>query len=209
MAISATDFSSSDGELILINNMICNNGVGTTSDSQTDALFILDILDCYFSNNTIANNDAGDSSAVIIKADDFDCSLDIWNSIFWDNSIDPSGYQLELLGTVDGELTIEVGYNSFEDDEDGFYLNGYVTESYLESSYNWELEPSFINSTTNDFRIQSSSACKNVGVDPDDTNADPYPKASDAYIPDWDFEGDPRPELSGTYYDIGADEYAP
>ena len=68
MAIRAQSFDENYGKLILINNMICNNGYGTTNDAQADALLIFDVLNSYISNNTIANNDAGNGSAVIIKA---------------------------------------------------------------------------------------------------------------------------------------------
>lgn len=65
---------------------------------------------------------------------------------------------------------------------------------------NIKADPLFVAPASGDFHIQSTSPCRDTGIDPVPTYIGPG-------LVDFDFEGDPRPYGPG--WDIGADEWTP
>jgi hypothetical protein len=200
MAIYASDFlNTQEGILILRNNMIYENGDDSEA-SKSDAIFIIDVSKAFVTNNTIANNNSDNSSAVLVQSEDINCNIDLFNNIVYDNDISSTGYQILFEDISSYYLTIEIAFNSIENQS--YMYSG----TYQEDYYNDDFSPNF-NST---YHLTSSSSCIEHGVDPSNNN---YQYVQDAYITYSDYDGNRRP-LDGDGdnnwdFDLGADEYVP
>lgn len=109
------------------------------------------------------------------------CGLTVTNSIFWGNTAVASGNELFC-----GPYYCNISYSDVEGGQSS--VIGYL---------NWgdgmiDADPIFVDPGANDYRLDSSSPCADMG----DNNA--------PNLPDFDFEGDPR--IGNGIVDIGADE---
>lgn len=206
MAICASDFSSStNGILILRNNFIVNNGDDVNS-SESETVIVYDVKYSYITNNTFAANDSSSRSCIVIEAEHFDCEVDVFNNIIYDNDVATGKYQLHFLGDSTYDLTYQIAYNSIESLSWGY--NAYTTEDWKHNNY--DLDPVFTSSDPY-YHLLSTSDCIDAGISPADSTWSSY--VSDAYISYVDYDGDRRPKDgdgdSNADFDIGADEYVP
>ena len=75
----------------------------------------------------------------------------------------------------------------------------YYTDSYVN---NVDTDPLFVDSAQNDFHLINNSPCIGAGADSAQVSGKLY------YAPVLDFEGNPRPNPTGSHLDIGAFESA-
>jgi len=163
------------GDIILTNNKITDNssdnyaGITVGSDGDTPGTVIL-------TNNTITRNTANSTNGGV-RINMQSNTNNLYNNIIWGNTAS-SNANIYLYGSGTAN-----GYNN----------NYSGTVSWTGSGEsNINVDPQFIDPDNGDFRIRSTSSCKDVG-----NNSAPS-------IPSDDFEGDSRP--LDTIVDIGADE---
>jgi hypothetical protein len=168
-----------EGDIIVINNTI----TGNSASSLYGGLYLAANLGTRtLINNTVTRNSAYHIGGVVIVRDDN--TLNCYNNSIWGNTAsvvaDDIGFLMPGTGTMNG-------YNNNYADMDGSWDNGGET--------NINVDPQFVDPDNGDFRLRSSSLCKDAG-----TNTVPNPPG----LPSTDFEGDAR-IINGTV-DIGADE---
>ena len=184
--VYAYSYSSSGaaGTVTLINNIIAGNSA-TSADGSSGGVFAQSdtssgtTSDVNLTNNTITGNSTngfGGGATFLMVNNTFS----VYNNIIWGNTA-PTGGDIYLEGTGTA-----YGYNN---DYNPTAMYGSWTGG---SDYNINVDPEFIDPDNGDYRLRSSSGCKDVGL-----NTAPE-------IHDYDFEGDTR-IIDGTV-DIGADE---
>jgi predicted outer membrane repeat protein len=164
----------------LVNNVIINNAalvgsgvyISNTDSSQT-----------YVINNTISDNKApsGQGGGLFVSAPSTG-ELHVYNNIIWGNTAFLAS-DIYLSGTFTAN-----GYNNNYDLDPGGMYGSWNTGG----GTNIDVNPDFVDPDNGDYRLRSSSPCKDAGHD-----AAPS-------IPSTDFEGDTR--IIDTHIDIGADE---
>jgi predicted outer membrane repeat protein len=180
-----------DGKSDLINNLFFNN----TAFVNGGAVYMDDSGFGRFINNTIVQNSAGTSGGGLFI---YKPAPEIVNSIFWNNS-SPTGSQIRTFNIV-VDWTPSFRYCNIQ----GGLLDiaSYGNEIVYENNLN--INPSFIDASNNNFRLQSNSMLINAGnttvFPPSWTGGD----GQIIYFPNTDLDGNQR--IVSTI-DIGAYEY--
>lgn len=168
------------GEGQITNNQIYNNEAAGSGGGVTASHVV-------FTNNTLIGNTAAVCGGGVCIFDN--CSLNITNSIIWNNEA-PSGPEIKIVSAKWGsELSIRhsavKGGQGQVDVDYGAILywgNGMIED-----------DPLFVDEAGDDLHLTYNSPCRNAG----DNNA---------VIEPIDYEGDPRIAWNGTV-DMGADEF--
>ena len=159
-----------------------SGGAGVSNNAKVD-----------FMNCTFANNSSGSGGGIQLRTGSI---ATVTNSIFWGNYPD----QISLLAVNDTTpCTLYVNYNDIQFGSDSIHVNDTV------SVRNWgigniDVDPSFVDTSTNDFHLLDSSQCIGAGIDSIEIMGVWY------YSPITDIEGNPRPNPSGSMPDMGASE---
>jgi hypothetical protein len=168
---------------VLINNIVANNhsnghGIIHFSNGGGETVFI---------NNTIVNNTCeGDGGAIFTN---YETAKPLFiNTIIYGNK--PAQIRLEVSSGLDFyNCLIEGGKDKFSGESfSGTYQN--IIED----------DPQFADEANFDFHLKAGSPCVGSGVDSVEVNGIWY------HSPKIDFEGNYRPNPSGTSHDIGAYE---
>ena len=120
-------------------------------------------------------------------------SPNLINSILWNDSTEEIEFKDFHLPN-----TITIAYSVIEGGEAGIVTNNNGVVYWLEG--NIDSDPLFINPDDGDFHLQETSPCIGAGIDEIEINGIWY------YAPDFDIEGNPRPNPSGSMPDMGAYE---
>jgi predicted outer membrane repeat protein len=172
------------------NCLFANNqaGAGTSGGAGVSNNAKVDFMNC-----TFANNSSGSGGGIQLRTGSI---ATVTNSIFWGNNPD----QISLLAVNDTTpCTLYVNYNDIPFGSDSIHVNDMV------SVVNWgigniDVDPSFVDTSTNDFHLLDSSQCIGAGIDSMEIMGVWY------YSPITDIEGNPRPNPSGSMPDMGASE---
>ena len=172
---------------IIVNNQVSLYGGGLRCYQSGEAILL---------NNTITLNTAqsGGGVSCIVNSDPI-----FINTILYGNTAD-FGDQIDL-GTADSDpgfyfCNIEGGMESIEGNGAGLEYSGAYEN-------NMDMDPCFIDSESNDFYLSESSSCIEAGIDSIEIGSTWY------YTPSTDFDGNQRPNPSGSDPDIGAFENVP
>ncbi|MDO9576911.1 MAG: YCF48-related protein [Candidatus Cloacimonadales bacterium] len=172
--------------LMISNNLIYDNQVSFRCGGIKcigDSLVIF--------NNTIANNEALLGGGLDIYSSD----IQIINNNIWGNSA-PDGSQvcLEFADTNPNfyNCNIEGGVAAFGGEGAAGFCGDY--ENCIDSN------PFFVDPQNDNFHLQDSSPCIGAGIDEIEIGGSWY------YAPEFDLEGNPRPNPVGSMPDIGTYE---
>jgi len=204
------------------NPIISNDIFANNSAWDGGGIYIGSSSNPFLMNDIIVNNHASDNcggircysnskpsimNSVIVKnqaayGGGIDCRdnanpIVINTIIYWNSA--GTGNQV-LIETIDSDPSflncdIEGGKDEFKGDGAGVYY----TDSYVN---NVDTDPLFVDSAQNDFHLINNSPCIGAGADSAQVSGKLY------YAPVLDFEGNPRPNPTGSHLDIGAFESA-
>ncbi len=166
------------GDSLLINNVITDNSALLSGGG-----IFFQSGNPRSTNNTIVENTAQSGGGIGC----IDCTPTITNTILWNNSA-PTGKEI-AIGNPILPSVMTIGFSDVEGGQTSVFVDS-------GSLLNWnagmiDSDPLFVDH--DDFHLTWNSPCRDSG---DDTTA---------YLPDIDFEGDPRNALAAV--DMGADEY--
>lgn len=172
---------------IIINNLIFGNQVAYMCGGikcYSDTLIII-------ANNTIFNNESLYGGGLVFSGE----HIQLVNNIVWGNNA-AVGNQVYLWmeGTNPNfyNCDIQGGVEAFGGDGAPFFNGDY--ENCIDS------DPLFVDTVLNDFHLQDSSFCIGSGIDEITIGEITYA------CPEFDIEGNPRPNPIGSTPDIGAYE---
>ncbi len=206
-----TDNSSPTVKNCIITNNTCPFiGAGVASWNESSPTFIncmiyenLDVgvflcsSDAFFTNCLVYNNLTGlyfdssnpqiiNSTIVNNSEDGIQChnnsNPELVNSIVWNNEI--------VFGSICPSSSISISYSNIEGGEEGIETNDNGVVNWLEG--NIDVNPGFVDAENNDYHLSNFSLCIGAGTL---ENA-----------PEYDFEGNPRPNPEDSNPDIGAFE---
>lgn len=171
--------------------MICNNLI-----YDNDAAFRCGGINCsgdslIIMNNTIANNEALLGGGLVIYSSD----IQLINNNIWGNiASDGAQIYLEIADTNPNfyNCNIEGGVAAFGGEGAAGFSGDY--ENCIDS------DPLFVDTSNEDFHLQDSSPCIGAGIEEIEINGSWY------YAPEFDIEGNPRPDPVGSMPDMGAYE---
>ncbi|MCK4312984.1 MAG: right-handed parallel beta-helix repeat-containing protein [Candidatus Cloacimonetes bacterium] len=187
---NSTDFgagiSISHSNSILENVLISNNSANNFAGG-----FLMTNSNPILSNVTISHNWAHHSSSGIYCLDNSNPQL--FNSILWNlSSVEIYFY----YGYAPNSITI--AYSDIKGGESGIVTNNNGTVYWLEG--NFDEDPQFVEPYEENFHLQDNSPCIGAGIEEIEINGSLY------YSPEFDIEGNPRPNPHGSMPDLGAYE---
>jgi hypothetical protein len=174
---------------LVINNVIIRNhatGEGGGINCEDSKIQLI-------ANNTVAYNSAPYGGG--IECDD-DSDPILLNNIFYGNSASVGNQVIISMESSDPSFLycdIEGGKDEFKGDGAGVNYSGAY-------EHNIDSDPLFMSAEAGDFHLSDSSPCISAGSDSIKIDTKWY------YAPTHDFQGNPRPNPSGTSPDIGAFE---
>lgn len=168
-------YYSGTGSPMICNNIITANGDGGISCSYTCEATI---VNCTISANS---NDLGGGMQCREGA-----TVDVSNTIFWDNSASNQGQEI-FLG---GDVSAAIHHSNVMGGSSSIYISG--SAQLTMGAGMIEVDPLFVDAGNNDYHINYNSPCRNAGH-------------NSVVIEATDFEGDPR--IASWAADIGADEF--
>ncbi|KQC06203.1 MAG: hypothetical protein APR54_01885 [Candidatus Cloacimonas sp. SDB] len=172
-----------DDGCFIMNNLICNNSAqygGAILTHEAQAVLI---------NNTIINNFYGGGIDFFMGAND----IKVINCILFNNFPEEVSFsQMTYLSTL---FSV---YSNIEGGENGVIDEGF--DNTIIWSDNINIYPEFSDSLAFDFSLTDLSPCIGAGIEEIEIDDSWY------YSPEYDIEGNPRPDPYGSMPDIGAYE---
>ena len=192
-ALLITNNCLASGNPVTIKNLKVVNNVNNEDEWDSSAsIAITDLADVVFMNATIASNTnmPGYGGAITLNSG----KLTLINSIVYGNY--PHQICLDS-NSVYGPCELTVINSLIEDGIDGFYITGDYELNWLTG--NIDADPLFIDDDE-DFHLQDGSPCIGAGIDAVEIDGTWY------YAPEYDIEGNPRPNPFDSMPDLGAYE---
>jgi hypothetical protein len=184
--IYASSAGSGNATLDLINNMIVDNDGSSGGGISAYSTGLNSSTVVSATNNTIAGNTALSGGGVYAKAlTSGNAQVTVTNDIIWGNTAN-SGDDIFIYQDV---ATTQV--DASHSDIGQVTNSATYTGTYTKDGATISTDPIFVNPGGFDYHLNSNSPCKDKGTS--------------TGTPDFDIEGDARPQ--GTGFDIGADEY--
>lgn len=185
-ASSGGGFDLGDSNAILENVLISNNhclhcGPGLWISNSTPVII----------NSTIANNFSDATSSNIYCVDNV--NLTLLNSISWSEQYCEIWFYWDNLPS-----TVNIAYSDMKNGIFGVNTNNNGTINWMDG--NIDLDPLFFNPDAFDFHLQDISHCIGAGINNYNINGMIY------FAPEYDLDGNPRPNPTGSLPDIGAYE---
>ena len=169
-------------ENVLISNNSSNNFGGGILMSNSNPFFL---------NTTISYNWAHHDGRGIHCMDNSNPYL--LNSILWNHSSPEIYFYAHYAPN-----SITIAYSDIKGGESGIVTNNNGTVYWLEGNFNED--PQFVDPDEGDFHLQNGSPCIGAGINEVEINGTWY------YAPEFDIEGNPRPDPHGSMSDMGAYE---
>jgi hypothetical protein len=192
-ALSLLDDIGIPGEPTIVKNLEVVNNINNEDEWNTSASVLLSYYaEAVFINATIASNTnmPGYGAAITL----YSGKLTLINSIVYGNY--PHQTRLDS-SPVYGPCELTVVNSLIEDGIDGFYITGNYELNWLTG--NIDADPLFIDNEE-DFHLQDGSPCIGAGIDAVEIDGTWY------YAPEYDIEGNPRPNPFNSMPDLGAYE---
>ena len=181
------------GEPTIVKNLEVVNNINNENEWNSSAsVAIVELAEAVFINSTIASNNNAPIYGAAITL--YSGKLTLINSIVHGNY----PHQVRLTSnSVYGPSVFTVQNSLIEDGVDGFSIAGDYELNWLTG--NFDADPLFIDDQE-DFHLQDSSPCIGAGIDAVEINGIWY------YAPEFDIEGNPRPNPLNSMPDLGAYE---
>jgi hypothetical protein len=189
-----------DGGVYRAEITIINSAITSNSSNLGGGLYIKD-GDAVIINSTITSNISNSGGGIYSFCSSNDVSRTLLlNSILWNN--EPQ--QVHLRQGYNATSFFSTYYSCIEGG-----MNGITSSSSWPIYWgegNIESDPLFINPEEDDFHLQDTSPCIGAGVEEIEITNSQFFTAGTYYAPEYDIEGNPRPNPIGSMPDIGAYE---
>ncbi len=192
-ALLISSNTSISGEPTIVKNLEVINNFNDESEWDTSSsIAVSELAEAIFINATIASNTnmPGYGGAITL----YSGKLTLINTIVYGNY--PHQIRLDS-NSVYGPSELTVVNSLIEDGVDGFYITGDYELNWLTG--NFDADPLFIDNEE-DFHLQDGSPCIGAGIDAVEIDGTWY------YAPEYDLEGNPRPNPFNSMPDLGAYE---
>ncbi len=154
-------------------------------------------------NSTITSNFSNHGGGIYCSNNDTSSHQTlVVNSILWDN--EPEQVYLNQHINTYSIATMSIHNSDIENGQYGIVSSSYWPVFWGEG--NIESDPSFINPEEGDFHLQDTSPCIGAGIETIELYVTPFFPSGVYYAPEYDIEGNPRPDPAGSMPDIGAYE---
>jgi len=185
---NAIHFGSIVPRTLLLENCLIRNNHSTVYGG---AIHFCDNSTLIINSSTISNNISSSGGAIFTG---LNAEIIINNSILWQN-IPQEIYRSTY---IDDPVDVYVSYSCITNGETGIDLTGFGNLYWL--SGNIVFDPLFINPEENDYHLQDSSSCVGAGIDTINIGE------LTLVTPEFDLEGNSRPNPIGSMPDMGAFE---
>ncbi len=149
-------------------NPTLKNVLITKNSSKGECLINVYQSELTIENTTIAKNSTKDNDHIFYCHSSI---INISNSIFWNST----NYEVFCYQKADPS-TINISFSDIKNGENGVILNSNATLNYL--YYNIDKDPLFVDFKHNDFHLQPTSSCIDIGDPTFDYTNEPLPNGS-------------------------------